>query len=100
MEKRGRELDVKEAQTILETTATRSRLISWFDPFWDQMRTAVERKKDTVILGGRDFNVRHYKDRSGREFHVFMVRDDFVPMISILDHELKNRMSADAVSAS
>lgn len=99
MEKRGREMDANESFEVLQSTATKTRLISWFDPFWDQMRTAIERGKTTVILGGRDFNIRHHTDRDGGTYHVFMVTDNFTPMIAIHDHELKTRMSVDAITA-
>lgn len=101
MEKRGRALDASESFDVLQTTAVKTRLISWFDPFWGQMRTAIERGKTQTIFGGKDFNIRKYKDREGMTYHVFMVVDGFTPMIAIHDHELKTRDSVDnAVTSS
>jgi hypothetical protein len=88
-------MDANEAHDVLVSTATKAKLISWFDPFWDQMRTAIERKKNSVILGGRDFNIRHHTDRAGNLYHVFMVTDNFIPMIAIHDHDLKTRTSVE-----
>lgn len=70
MVKRGRELSASEAQNVLETTATRKTLMSWFDPFVPAMIQAIETRAKTVILDGRRFNVR--KSENGKD-HIFMV---------------------------
>lgn len=90
MEKRGRELSAAEAQNVLESTATRKTLVSWFKPFFSQMVTAVERRKSTVILGGMDFNIRRYGDD-----YVFMRVGNFTPMTRISLADLISNASVD-----
>lgn len=92
MEKRGRAMTAEEAQNILETTSTRTVLISWFQPFTEQMISAIEKGKDRVILNGRDFAVRNY----GSDY-VFAVVDGFVPMTRVSLENLKSRLVTDNV---
>jgi len=87
VEKRGRELDAKEAQSVLETTATRKSLVSWFDPFFSQMLDAVEKKKSKTILGGREFLIR--RSENGQDI-IFAVPFGFVPMTRMNLNTLRN----------
>lgn len=87
MEKRGRALDANESHAVLVSTATRKSLVSWFEPFYSQMLTAIESRKKQVILGGRNFDVREY---ANGEDYVFMVSDGFVPMTRITLSNLRS----------
>lgn len=98
MEKRGRVLGVNEAHDILLTSSTRKLLVSWFDPFWDQMIEAVKKNKRTVILGGSTFEVKTCEDKKD---YIFKHVGEFVPMIRIsLDRLILYVSVKDAVHSS
>lgn len=86
MEKRGRVLEVNEAQNILESTSTKKTLISWFDPFWSQMIDAIEKHKSTTILNGSVFSVSLCEDKKD---YVFRRVGEFVPMTRISLERIK-----------
>lgn len=92
MEKRGRVMTVAEAQNILETTSTKHTLVSWFQPFTSQMIEAIEKKKETCILDGRQFAVK--KCANGKDY-VFKVVGNFVPMTRVSLENLNSRLIAD-----
>ena len=93
MEKRGRAMTAEEAQRILETTTTKTKLISWFQPFTEQMISAIESGAKSVILNGRTFLIKNY----GSDY-VFAVVDDFVPMTRVSLKNLQSRLVDDNVS--
>ena len=93
MEKRGRAMTAEEAQRILETTTTKTKLISWFQPFTEQMISAIESGAKSVILNGRTFLIKNY----GSDY-VFAVADGFVPMTRVSLKNLQSRLVDDNVS--
>lgn len=95
MEKRGREMTVEEAQRILETTSTHTALISWFQPFTEQMIEAIEKGKKSVVLNGRTFSIKNY----GSDY-VFKVVGDFIPMTRVSLENLTLRMVSENVTVS
>lgn len=99
MEKRGRVMDANESFSVLQNTAGRKSLVSWFEPFHSQMVDAIEKKKSTTILGGTDFNIRRCEN--GTDF-VFMKSGDFIPMCRNSLDRLKYlvELSKNAVSTS
>ena len=95
MEKRGREMTAEEAQKILETTSTRTTLVSWFQPFTEQMIAAIENKKKSVVLNGRTFLIKNF----GRDY-VFAIVGDFTPMTRVSLENLKSRLVTENVTIS
>lgn len=96
MEKRGRAMTAEEAQNILETTSTKTTLISWFHPFTEQMISAIESGKNSVILNGRTFLVKNCENGTD---YVFTVVGDFIPMTRVSLENLRSRLVVDANSA-
>lgn len=93
MERRGRSMDANESQAVLIETEKKNSLVSWFQPFTDQMIDAIKRGRSSVIFDGKLFNVKPALD--GVDF-IFSNSYDFTPMTRVSLENLESRRHAES----